>query len=247
MPTENGEGASAAANGEDRKSGIWSLLPSFDPASDDPRQYQDKVNFLHRICPQKEKGMLAPCLAMLCKGTAWAQVKALDASLLTDATDGVKLLLHALSTWDEAAELQTYGKCEKALFKVVQKPDETTMSFVNRLAVAFYEMGENVTLKQIKAFIMLRQSALTSEDKRKAITLSGGTLDSARIEQAMRTLSTKILTPDGEPQADPPGELYGSQGHKGEHQLHRGRLRRGSGADLPCGGRGRRCSLHHGA
>ena len=191
---ENGEAAGTAATNDDRSNGIWILLLSLDPASDDPWEYRDKVNFIDSICPQKDKSMLAPRLAMLCKGTAWAQVKALDASLLADANDGVKVLLQALSTWDEAAELQTYEKCEKALFTVVQKPDETTTSCVNRLAVAFHEMGETVTLKEIKAFIMLCQSALTSEYKRKVITISGGTLDSGRVEQAMRTLSTKILT-----------------------------------------------------
>ena len=138
--------------------------------------------------------MLAPRLAMLCKGTAWSQVRLLDTTKLTDPEQGVQTLLQSLASWDEAAELQTYEKCEKALFRTQQKPDETTMSFVNRLTVAFHELGDTLTLQEIKAFILLKQSSLSSEDKRKVITLSGGTLDSSRIEQAMRTLSTKILT-----------------------------------------------------
>ena len=113
---------------------------------------------------------------MQCKGTAWAQVKSLDATTLTDPVNGVKALLLALSSWDEAAELQTYEKFEKALFRVQQRSDETTMSYVNRLAVAFNEIGGELTIKEVKAFIMLKQSALSSEDKRKVITLAGGSI-----------------------------------------------------------------------
>ena len=191
MPTES-EG-SATASTDDRGNSIWTLLPSFDPGSDDPREYRDKVLFLHGICPQKDKAMLAPRLAMLCKGTAWSQVKNIEPSKLTDPDGGVKVLLLALSSWDEAAELQTYDKCEKALYRIQQKGDETTMSFVNRLSVAFHELGDSVTIKELKAFILLRQSNLNAEDKRKVITLTGGTLDAPKIENAMRTLSTKIL------------------------------------------------------
>jgi hypothetical protein len=43
---------------------------SFDPATDDPREYVDKVKFIHSICPAKDKPMLAPRLVMLMKGTA---------------------------------------------------------------------------------------------------------------------------------------------------------------------------------
>ena len=184
--------------GEDRVSTIWNLLPSFDPTSDDPREYRDKVRFLHSICPSKDKSMLAPRLAMACKGTAWSQVKQIEASKLTDPEQGVEVLLKALSSWDEAAELQTYERFEKAIYKVMQKNDESTMSCVNRLAVAFHELGDKVTVKELQAFILLRQSSLTSEDKRKVITLSGGTMEVAKIEQAMRTLSTKILTTGSE-------------------------------------------------
>ena len=191
-------GGESSNGGEDRVSTIWNLLPSFDPTSDDPREYRDKVRFLHSICPSKDKSMLAPRLAMACKGTAWSQVKQIEASKLTDPEQGVEVLLTALSSWDEAAELQTYERFEKAIYKVMQKNDESTMSFVNRLAVAFHELGDKVTVKELQAFILLRQSSLTSEDKRKLITLSGGTMEVAKIEQSMRTLSTKILTTGSE-------------------------------------------------
>ena len=196
--SDGGGGSTAAGASEDRSSGFWNLLPGFDPSSDDPREYRDKVQFLHKVCPPKDRGMLAPRLALLCKGTAWSQVKQIDASKLTDPESGVTTLLKALETWDESAELQTYEKFEKAIYRTLQKQDESTMSFVNRLGVAFHDLGDTMTIKQLHAFILLRQSALTAEDKRKVITLSGGDMEVSKVEQAMRTLSTRILSMGGD-------------------------------------------------
>ena len=188
------EGSTPAT--DERSSSIWSILPSFDPSVDDPREYVDKVKFLHSICPVKDKAMLAPRLAMLIKGTAWAQIKACDASKLSDPEQGIQVLLASVATWEESAELQTYDKFEKALFRIVQKSDETTMSFVNRLNVAFQDLGE-VSLQDMKAFVLLRQSSLQADDKRKVIVMTGGKLESVKIEQAMRSLHTRILGAGG--------------------------------------------------
>ena len=192
--TEEQPSTTAAGSTEDKGNNIWTLLPSFDPSEDDIREYTDKVRFLEAICPAKDKGMLAPRLAMLCKGTAWGQVKALSPTDLTNATTGVKSLLQALSSWEEAAELKTFEQFEKAIYKVVQKSDEATNSFVNRLEVAFHDIGEDTTLKQVKTFIMLRQSSLSPEDKKKVISMVNGDFDSIKVEQAMRSLATRILT-----------------------------------------------------
>lgn len=118
--------ASASGSGVEEKNNIWAILPSFDPAVDDPKEYGDKVRFLENICPKKDRAMLAPRLAMLTKGTAWAQVKSLAPEKLMDPNTGVKTLLAALATWEEAEELQVYEKFEKALFRTVQRQDETT-------------------------------------------------------------------------------------------------------------------------
>ena len=92
--------------GSDEKVGnnLWNLLPSFDPSQDNAKEYSDKVRFLWGICPVKDRPMLAPRLALLCRGTAWSQVKAIDSAKLTDP-EGYKVLLKALSTWEESSEL----------------------------------------------------------------------------------------------------------------------------------------------
>ena len=178
---------------QDEKSGhIWSLLPSFDPSVDDPRENSDKVKFLFSICPAKDKAMLAPRLALLMKGTAWAQIKSIDGAKLSDPEGGVKLLLSTVAAWEDSAELQTYEKFERALYKVQQKQDESVFSYVNRMNVAFAEIPD-VTIQEIKAFIMLRQSFLNAEDKKRVLAMTGGTLQAKKVEDAMRQLAPKIL------------------------------------------------------
>ena len=52
------------SSGEERTSNLWSLLPSFDPSTDNAKEYSDKVRFLWGICPPRDRGMLAPRLAL---------------------------------------------------------------------------------------------------------------------------------------------------------------------------------------
>ena len=86
---------------------FWNLLPSFDPSEDDIREFSQKARFIHGVMPEKDKPNLAPRLAMLCKGTAWSQVRQLDPKKLTKADTGVEYLLTALSAWEETSEMKT--------------------------------------------------------------------------------------------------------------------------------------------
>lgn len=185
--------SSTAEISEDKGSHIWTLLPTFDPAVDNVREYIEKVKFIDTICPKKDRPMLAPRLAMLCRGTAWGQVKNLDSAQLVDPENGVKNLLAALSTWEESTEMKTYEQFEKAVYKTVQRSDESSMSFVNRLQVAMDELGAK-SIKEFHAFLLLRQSSLSPEDKKRVLTMTNGDMDTKKIEQAMRTLATSILS-----------------------------------------------------
>ena len=138
--------------------------------------------------------MLAPRLAMLCRGTAWGQVKNLQSGELTDPENGVKNLLAALSTWEESTEMRTYEQFERAIYKTVQRSDESSMSYVNRLQVAMDELGAK-SLQEFHAFLLLRQSALSPEDKKRVLTMTNGDMDTKKVEKSMRTLATAILAP----------------------------------------------------
>ena len=51
-----------------------------------------------------------------------------------------------------------------------------------------------MSIGEIKAFVLLRQSNLQPEDGRRVITMTGGVLEVKRIEQSMRSLSTSIIS-----------------------------------------------------
>lgn len=145
MPS-GGSQSQGAESGTDEKlsNNFWSLLPSFDPSVDDIREYTQKVKFIHGVLPESQKPMLAPRLAMLCKGTAWSQVQRLESKDLTHATKGVKVLLEALAAWEETSEMRTFELFEKALYRITQKQDEATHSFNLRLRAAFDDLGDSV-------------------------------------------------------------------------------------------------------
>lgn len=158
----DGKAASSGAGGED-KNNLWSCLPSFNPQCDDPREYVDKVQSHACTTPvyADEGNSLGTGEGSRCRKAdgqcQWHQT-----------------LLSAISTWEGAEELQVYEKFERVLYKTTQHPDETTQSYVNRLAVAFNEI-DGRAVKDFRAFILLRQSALSVEDKKKVISMVGHT------------------------------------------------------------------------
>ena len=95
--------------------------------------------------------------------------------------------------------MKTFELFEKAIYKVTQKADEAAHSYSLRLGTAFADLGDKVTIKEMQAFILLRQSALSNEDKKRVLTMASGGFTLKSIEQAMRTLSTKVLFSAGEP------------------------------------------------
>ena len=123
----------------------------------------------------------------------------LDPAKLVQPDTGVEYLLEALSAWEETSELKTFELFEKALYKVTQRPDEASHSYALRMSTAFADLGDKVSIKDMQAFVLLRQSAMTNEDKKRILTMAGGSMDLKKIEQSMRALSTKVLFSAGEP------------------------------------------------
>ena len=108
---EGGERTSQGSTDE-KGANVWSLLPAFDPSVDSTKEYADKVRFLWGICPSKDWPLLAPRLALLCKGTAWSQVKDLDSTKLTDGETGYKTLLGGLLVEDKKEVIAMSGGYE---------------------------------------------------------------------------------------------------------------------------------------
>ena len=94
--------------------------------------------------------------------------------------------------------MKTYELFEKALYKVTQKNDEASHSFSLRMQAAFDEIGQDVKIQDMQAFVMLRQSNLSSEDKKRILSMTNGVLELDKVDKAMRSLSTRVLLGPGE-------------------------------------------------
>ena len=75
---------------------------------------------------------------------------------------------------------KTYDIVEKALFKCVQRQDESNDSFLARCDVIWSELkAKRIDLEQVHAYIFLRGSLLSSEDKKRVIIESESALTGA--------------------------------------------------------------------
>ena len=98
-------------------------------------------------------------------------------------------------------------------------------SYALRMQAAFNDLGDKATIKEMQAFVLLRQSCLSNEDKKTVLSMSNGKLEVHQIEQAMRTLSTRVLLGAGEQKK----KIYPTNfvenedtqvSHEGDGQMH---------------------------
>ena len=180
----------------------WQTIPKFVPGTTDMTEYTKKVEFLQRIWPPEHLSLLAPRMALMCEGTAFKKVSLLDSSKLR-ATDGsgVALIVRTLGGNILSQSETRYDTFEKAIYQTSQRPDETHESYIARHDVQFEELKAlNVTLEEFRAYILLRQSGLPAEDRKKIVIDNGGQLEYGRMCSAIRLLGSRVF-----------GDLQGSK------------------------------------
>ncbi|CAE7718205.1 GIP [Symbiodinium sp. CCMP2592] len=175
----------------------WQAIPRFIPGTTDVTEYSKKLQFLAAMWPKEHLSLLAPRAALMCEGTAFKKVASLDAEKLkaNDET-GVKLLVSTLGgSWGKTDLEKKYDSFEKAIYGTTQKADETNDSYLARHDVHFEELlAGGVTLKEIRAYILLRQSQLSSDDRKRIVVEMGGTLEYGKVSQAIRLLGSRFFT-----------------------------------------------------
>ena len=172
----------------------WGQIPKFDPAHTDLRVYSQKTQFLRQIWPQEHLEHLAPRAALLIEGAAFQKIARVDPSKLR-SVDGVKHLIEALGgQWGRTDTEDRYDLFERALYMVAQKQDETNDSYLARHDIAFEDLlAKSISINDVRAYVLIRQSALSSEDRKKIIMDNGGqlTYDSAR--KSLRLLGSRFF------------------------------------------------------
>ena len=104
--------------------------------------------------------------------------------------------------WGATALEERFEFFERAIYGVQQKQDESNDSYLSRHDICFEELlSQNVSLEEVRAYILVRQSLLPAEDKKHIVVEQGGALVYDKVRSAMRLLGSRFF-----------GELQGASG-----------------------------------
>ena len=170
------------------------LVPTYNPASDDLLIHSQKVELLAQAWPEERRPELVARLMLGCSGSAFHKLQLHREDLMTGDKDAVKRLITLLGGyWGKVPLEKRYELTGRALFRCIQKGDETHDSYLARSDIAWAEMlARKTTLAELQAYIILRGSQLSSEDKKRVILESDasgdGELTMDRVSKAVRML-----------------------------------------------------------
>ena len=110
--------------------------------------------------------------------------------------------------WQSQEKLSVF---ERAFYQTVQKSDETNDSYLARHDASFEDMmAKSVSMEEVRAYVMIRQSQLSSEDRKRIVVETEGNLTYAGA-----ALSTAVFSPYSHARFS--GQTYHSRCHIGMH------------------------------
>lgn len=174
----------------------WASIPKFTPGVTNVQEYAQKMKFLAAMWPSESLPLLAPRAALMVEGTAFRKIARLDpAKLKTANTAGVALLVETIGgSWGSTEIEERYEYFEKALYGTVQRSDESHDSFLARMENNFVELiSRNTTLEEVQAYVLLRQSTLLADDKKRILLEHQGDLKYKPVVKAFRLLGSKFF------------------------------------------------------
>eukprot|EP00435_Cladocopium_sp_Y103_P026726 s892_g6.t1 len=174
----------------------WHLIPAFKPGETDVNEYTRRLEFLADIWPQEHLAQLAPRACLLCEGTAFSKVVRLDPTKLkVQSKEGIQLVVKTLGgVWGQSKLETKYERFEKAIFGTVQRPDETHKSYLARHEVQYEELiNMGASLEEMRAYILIRNSGLSPEDKKKIIVDCDGKLEYSKVTSSLQLLGSKFF------------------------------------------------------
>ena len=176
---------------------LASLVPSFDPSKDDMVQYQQRVELVTAAWPKTKITELVTRLILNCQGSAFAKLQLHQSELLTGEESSVKRLIEILGgQWGRIPLEKQYQEAEEAIFHTIQRADESNDSFLARSDVMWSKLlARKLTLESLQAYITLRGSCLSAEDKKRVVMESEaeGSLTMKRVSEAIRLLGAAFF------------------------------------------------------
>eukprot|EP00435_Cladocopium_sp_Y103_P057800 s570_g20.t1 len=159
-------------------------------------EYTKKLEFLAGLWPPEHLSHLAARAAMMCKGSAFKRVMRIDPpKLKVNSTEGVKLLVTTLGgIWGKSNLEEKFERFERAIYTTVQRQDEAHESYLARHDFHFEELLQmGVGISEVRAYVLLRNSGLGSEDKKEMIVDAQGNLEYKNIVSALKLLGSKFF------------------------------------------------------
>ena len=170
------------------------LVPTFDPSKDDLQEYTKKVKLLMKVWPDSKWTELATRLILGCSGTAFQKLQLSSEKVTANSQASIQSIIEILGgQWGQIPLERKYETAEKALFRCVQRPDETNDSYLARTDVLWQEMlSREINLEELQSYIVLRGSNLNAEDKKRVVleceASSEAKLTMVRVSAAIRLL-----------------------------------------------------------
>ena len=174
----------------------WSQIPAFKPGETDINDYTKRLEFIAGLWPTEHLSQLAPRAAMLCEGSAFKRVMRIEPQKLkVNSTAGVQAIVTSLGgIWGRSKFESKFEKFEKAIFGTSQRSDETHESYLARHDHHFEELLQmRVSLEEIRAYVLLRNSGLGAEDKKRLIVDSGEILEYGSVVSSLKLLGSKFF------------------------------------------------------
>ena len=172
---------------------LATLVPTFDPAKDDLQTYQQKVELLCAAWPEARFGELATRLVLNTAGTAFQKLQQHQTEVTVNDKKAVRRIIELLGgTWGQIPLERRFESAEKALFRCQQKSDESNDSYIARSEVLWQDLlSKDMKLEELQAYVILRGSQLSPEDKKRVILdsdASAGKLEMPKVQSAIRML-----------------------------------------------------------
>ena len=152
-----------------------------------------ETKFLSEIWPKDQLPALTTRITLQCEGAAFKRIYRLDPNKLKEpGIAGIQLIVATLGgAWGTTALEERFEFFERASYGVQQKPDESSDSYLSRHDICFEELlSQNVSLEEVRAYILVRQSLLQLEDKKRIVVEQGGFLTYEKVRSAMRLLDS---------------------------------------------------------
>ena len=161
--------------------------------------YHHLMELVTAAWPKGRYTELVTRLILNCSGSAFAKLQLNHQELLANEEKSVHKLIELLGgSWGKVELENQYDDAEQALFNTVQRGDESHDSYLARADVAWSRLlSRRLNLEELQAYIVLRGSGLTPEEKKRVILdadqSSSGKLTMKRVHEAVRLLGASFF------------------------------------------------------